>query len=131
MDIRTIEQRAPRMEHEGSTIVWWLSDAREMFAQTRGGHLELVSEWELAPGGAVHAHRHPTYEFYYITSGYGRMTIEDETRDIGPGDLVVIPPNALHSVETATPHASLHAFCFAVGIPGAGVVDYRHDTGQL
>src|SRR5579859_2042014 len=127
MDIRAIEDKAPRDEHEGSTRVWWLSDAREMFAQTTGGHLELVSEWEVAPGGKVHPHKHPTFEFYYITSGYGRMTIEDETREIGPGDLVLIPPNALHSVEPLTPHAALHALTFAVGLPGAGVVDYSHD----
>jgi quercetin dioxygenase-like cupin family protein len=127
MDIRAIEDNAPRDEHEGSTRVWWLSDAREMFAQTAGGHLELVSEWEVAPGGKVHPHKHPTYEFYYITSGYGRMTIEDETREIRPGDLVVIPPNALHSVEPLTPHAGLHALAFAVALPRAGVIDYSHD----
>jgi quercetin dioxygenase-like cupin family protein len=127
MDIRTIEECAPRDEHEGSTRVWWLSEARELLAQTAGGHLELVSEWEVAGGGMVHPHKHPTYEFYYITAGYGRMTIENETREIRPGDLVVIPPNALHSVEPLTPHAALHGLAFAVGLPNAGVIDYSHD----
>jgi quercetin dioxygenase-like cupin family protein len=126
MDVRSIEQYAPRLQHHGSTRVWWLQEAREMFAETAGGHLELVSEFEIAGGGAVHPHKHPTYEFYYVTSGYGRMTIEGETREIQPGDLVCIPPNALHSLEPVSENAAIHCFCFAVGIPGAGVIDYTH-----
>ena len=128
MDVRSIEDCPPRMEHEGTTAVWWLSDAREMFAQTRGGHLELVSEFEVAGGGVVHPHSHPTYEFYYVTAGRGRMTVTGETREIGPGDLVVIPPEALHSLEPVTAHAPIHCFCFAVGMPGAGPIDYSHDA---
>ena len=68
MDVRSIEQCAPRLQHHGSTRVWWLQEAREMFAETAGGHLELVSEFEIAGGGAVHPHKHPTYEFYYTNT---------------------------------------------------------------
>lgn len=126
MDLRSIEQCTPRMQHHGSTIVWWLQEAREMFAETVGGHLELVSEFEVAGGGAVQAHKHPTYEFYYVTSGRGHMTIEGETRVIQPCDLICIPPNAVHSLAPLTPHAPIHCFCFAVGVPnsrGSGSAD--------
>ena len=126
MDIRSIEQVAPRMQHHGSTAVWWLHEAREIFAQTAGGHLELVSEFEIEGGGAVHPHRRPIYEFYYVISGRGRMTVEGETREIGPGDMVCIPPDALHSLEPVTTHASIHCFCFAVGLPTSGVIDYTN-----
>jgi quercetin dioxygenase-like cupin family protein len=127
MDVRSIEQVVPRMEHEGSTAVWWLSEAREMFDQTVGGHLELVSEFEIAGGGEVHPHKHPTYEFYFVTSGRGLMTIDGDTREIQPGDLVTIPPDAVHSIKPVTEHAPIHCFCFAVAVPGAGPINYTDD----
>ena len=64
-----------------------------MRAATEGGFLELVSEWEIAGGGAVDAHSHPTHEFYYIISGHGIMKIADEEREVHAGDLVYTPPD--------------------------------------
>jgi mannose-6-phosphate isomerase-like protein (cupin superfamily) len=34
-----------------------------------GGHLELVSEFEVMGDGEVHPHHHPTFEFYYVITG--------------------------------------------------------------
>lgn len=124
MDVRSIEGVAPQVEHNGTVPVWWLVKPREMLEITRGGHLELVSEFEVAGGGCVDPHSHPTHEFYYVTSGRGLMVIGDEEREIRQGDLVHIPPNRVHSLRTVSPNASIHCFCFAVGIPGAGVVNY-------
>ena len=53
----------------------------------------------MAGGGLVDPHSHPTHEFYYVTSGRGLMTIGDEEREIGQGDLVHIPPDAVHSLR--------------------------------
>ena len=91
---------------------------------TRGGHLELVSEFEVAGGGYVDPHHHPTHEFYYVTSGRGIMEIAGEEREIRQGDLVHIPPNAVHSLRPVTDNAPIHCFCFAVGEPDAGPVNY-------
>jgi mannose-6-phosphate isomerase-like protein (cupin superfamily) len=129
MDIRRIEDRPPRVEHEGTTTVWWLYDAREALDATAGGHLELVSEFEVAGGSAVHPHRHPTHEFYYVTAGHGVMTIEQESAPIAPGDLVTIPPGAVHSLAPVSEHAPIHCFCFAVAEPGAEPVDYTSEGG--
>ena len=52
-----------------------------------------MSEFEVAGGGLVDPHQHPTHEFYYVTAGRGLMTIDGEEREIGQGDLVHIPPN--------------------------------------
>ena len=71
MDVRSIEDVAPVVEHNGTVPVWWLVSPREMEAVTAGGHLELVSEFEVAGGGLVDPHSHPTHEFYYVTSGRG------------------------------------------------------------
>lgn len=124
MDVRKIEDKAPSMEHEGTVAVWWLVSPREMKEITEGGFLELVSEFEVAGGGEVNPHSHPTHEFYYVTSGRGIMVIENEEKLIVPGDLVYIPPDAVHSLRPISPHAPVHCFCFAVAVKGAPAVDY-------
>jgi quercetin dioxygenase-like cupin family protein len=124
MDVRSIEQMAPVVEHNGTVPVWWLVEPRELKEVTAGGYLELVSEFEVAGGGLVDPHEHPTHEFYYVTSGKGLMTIGDEEVEISQGDLVRIPPNTVHSLRPVTDNAPIHCFCFAVGLPDAGEVNY-------
>jgi quercetin dioxygenase-like cupin family protein len=124
MDVRSIEQVAPEVEHAGTVPVWWLVRPGELRAATEGGFLELVSEFEVAGGGMVDPHQHPTHEFYYVTSGRGVMVIDGEERPVAQGDLVHIPPDAVHSLRATSEHAPVHCFCFAVGCPGAGPVDY-------
>lgn len=126
MDVRSIEEVAPEIEHNGTVPVWWLVRPEELKEITQGGHLELVSEFEVAGGGLVDPHHHPTHEFYYVTSGRGIMEIDGETREIAQGDLVHIPPNAIHSLRPVSVHAPIHCFCFAVGQPGAGPIDYTN-----
>ena len=96
----------------------------ELKDATRGGFLELVSEWEVAGGGIVDPHSHPTHEFYYIISGRGIMKIADEEREVGQGDLIRIPPDVVHSIWPLTANSGLRGLAFAVGIEGAGLVDY-------
>lgn len=127
MDVRSIEQVAPSPEHQGTVPVWWLFKPRELREATLGGHLELVSEFEVMGGGEVHPHKHPTFEFYYVLSGRGLMTIEGETREIRQGDLVKIPPDAVHSLKPVSPHASIRCLAFAVGMPGAPPIDYSSE----
>ncbi len=124
MDVRSIEEVAPEIEHNGTVPVWWLVRPREMMEITQGGHLELVSEFEVAGGGMVDPHQHPTHEFYYVTSGRGIMEIAGEEREITQGDLVHIPPDTVHSLRPVSDNASIHCFCFAVAEPGAGAVNY-------
>ena len=99
MDVRSIEDVPASPEHQGTVPVWWLFKPREMRDETLGGHLELVSEFEVMGGGEVHPHSHPTFEFYYVLTGRGLMTIQGDTKEIRQGDLVKIPPNAVHSLK--------------------------------
>ena len=69
MDVRSIEDVEPVVEHNGTVPVWWLFKSREMKEITDGGFLELVNEFEVAGGGYVDPHSHPTHEFYYVTLG--------------------------------------------------------------
>jgi quercetin dioxygenase-like cupin family protein len=126
MDVRSIEDAAPEIEHNGTVPVWWLIHPREMKEITEGGYLELANEFEVAGGGAVFPHTHPTHEFYYVTSGRGVMTIEGEDADVSQGDLIYIPPNAVHSLRPVSDHAAIHCFCFAVAVPNAGEIDYTN-----
>ena len=87
-------------------------------------YLELVNEFEVAGGSAVFPHSHPTHEFYYVMNGKGVMTIDGEDRDISQGDLVYIPPDKVPSLRPISDHAPIHCFCFAIGVKGAGEIDY-------
>jgi mannose-6-phosphate isomerase-like protein (cupin superfamily) len=107
--------------------VWWLVAPGELSAITAGGHLELTNEWEVDGGGAVHTHWHPTYEFYYGLTGRGVMTLDGEDREVGPGDLILIPPDVPHSIRPVGDHAPIRCFCFAVGLAGSDAYDYAND----
>jgi mannose-6-phosphate isomerase-like protein (cupin superfamily) len=58
----------------------------------------LAEEW-LPPGAAVTPHHHEVLEeIYYILEGAGRMTIGEETREVGPGDAIYIPKHNRHTL---------------------------------
>jgi quercetin dioxygenase-like cupin family protein len=124
MDVRNIRDKAPVVEHNGTVPVWWMVESRELKDQTDGGFLELVNEFEVAGGGHVEPHSHPTHEFYYVMSGRGIMDIEGDVREIGQGDLVHIPPDKVHTLRPLSDHAPIHCFCFAVGVKGSGPINY-------
>jgi quercetin dioxygenase-like cupin family protein len=124
MDVRSIEDTAPIVEHNGTVPVWYLVAPQEMRELTGGGSLELVNEFEVAGGGYVYPHSHPTHEFYYVTSGRGVMTIEGEERAVQQGDLIYIPPNKTHSLRPIGKNAPIHCFCFAIAVKGAPAIDY-------
>jgi quercetin dioxygenase-like cupin family protein len=126
MDVRNIRDAAPIVEHNGTVPVWWMVPSRSMKDMTDGGFLELVNEFEVAGGGYVEPHSHPTHEFYYVMSGKGIMRIEDDEREISQGDLVHIPPDKVHTLRPVTDNAPIHCFCFAIGVPGAGPIDYTN-----
>jgi mannose-6-phosphate isomerase-like protein (cupin superfamily) len=126
MDVRSAQDIAPAVEHNGTVPVWWLVPPEELRAATSGGYLELVSEWEIAGGGKVDAHSHPTHEFYYILSGRAVMEIGAEQREVGQGDLIRIPPDQVHSIWPMSEHAPVRGIAFSVGIEGSESVDYTH-----
>ena len=85
MDVRSIEGKAPVVEHNGTVPVWWMIESREFKDATEGGYLELVNEFEVPGGGLVDPHSHPTHEFYYVMTGRGIMSIDGEERARRPG----------------------------------------------
>lgn len=53
----------------------------------------------IAAGMTSTPHRLASSEVYYILSGHGRMGIDEETRDVLPGDMIYIPPGARQFIE--------------------------------
>jgi quercetin dioxygenase-like cupin family protein len=55
-----------------------------------------VALHRLMPGHEHKPHSHPHEQIAYIVSGHMRFHIGEEFHDLGPGGLVVIPPNVMH-----------------------------------
>jgi quercetin dioxygenase-like cupin family protein len=50
----------------------------------------------LPPDYSTPSHHHPAEEFAMIIMGTGSITIDGELIPVGPGDLVVTPPDSVH-----------------------------------
>ena len=124
MDVRSIEDVRPSPMHQGTVPVWWLWEPRALKEATAGGYLELIAEFAVEAGGQLHPHSHHTHEFYYVVSGRGVMILEGEEREVVPGDLIHIPPDALHSMRPISANASIRCLVFAIGLPGTPELDY-------
>lgn len=74
----------------------WLSEARVTHAERFSAGVVL-----LEPGKGHARHNHPgVEEILYVVSGHGKQMVEEgnETwKEIGPGDLVHIPPDIFHA----------------------------------
>ena len=124
MDVRSIEQVQALPMHHGTVPVWWLVEPREMKEATAGGYLELAAEFEVVGGGEVHPHSHHTHEYYYVLNGRGMMMIEDEEREVVPGDFIYIPPDKLHTLRPISETAPVRCLVFAVGLADTPELDY-------
>ncbi|MBM4023712.1 MAG: cupin domain-containing protein [Planctomycetes bacterium] len=96
MDIVNREDAPPFTTVDGSTI-------RELLAHRNSCiRLQSLAEARLPAGAATVPHHHAvTEEIYYILSGTAAMTLGDETRTVGPGDAIAIPPGARHTIRNA------------------------------
>jgi mannose-6-phosphate isomerase-like protein (cupin superfamily) len=64
------------------------------------GSRNLAVTWvDVAPGAKQKSHSHEDSEqVYVIVRGSGRMTVAGDQEQVGPGDLVFIPPATDHSI---------------------------------
>jgi mannose-6-phosphate isomerase-like protein (cupin superfamily) len=118
MDIVNRDDAPPFTTVDGSTI-------RELLAHRNSGiRKQSLAEARLAPGAATVPHHHAvTEEIYYILSGAAEMTLGSETRAVGPGDAIAIPPGVRHTIRN-TGSAELVFLCTCA--PG-----YEHDDTFL
>jgi quercetin dioxygenase-like cupin family protein len=70
---------------------------------------------ELEVGGWMGRHRHEPAEIYYVFSGQGVVTIDDEDHAVSAGSVAHIPGNSEHAIRN-TGNGPLRLFyAFAVG----------------
>ena len=76
------------------------SEIREILAPANSSiKNQSLAEARLAPGMTTDEHFHPkSEEIYYILEGRGRMKVEDEEREVGPGDGIAILPGKRHKI---------------------------------
>jgi mannose-6-phosphate isomerase-like protein (cupin superfamily) len=93
MDIKNLNEAPPFTTKDGSEI-------RELLAHRNSAiRNQSLAEARLPAGGATQEHYHVrTEEIYYITHGTGRIRIDDETRDVKPGDAIAILPGQKHKL---------------------------------
>jgi mannose-6-phosphate isomerase-like protein (cupin superfamily) len=69
------------------------------------GSRNMTVTWvDVPPGAEQRAHSHPDAEqVYVIVRGRGRMSVAGDVEEVGPGDLVFIPPATSHGITNAGP----------------------------
>ena len=93
MDVKNLEEVEAFITKDGSEI-------RELLAYRNSNiRKQSLAEARLKPGARTAPHYHPkTEEIYYILRGSGEMTIGQQSRHVGPGDAIAIPPGEVHTI---------------------------------
>jgi len=60
------------------------------------------------PGRRTKPHNHHEHETFFILRGRGKMTAGGDSREVGPGDVVYLPPFGDHILENLSPSEDLH-----------------------
>lgn len=64
----------------------------------RGVEVELA-RISFKPGGGSALHNHPEEQIVYVLEGRARVTVGDETYEVGPGQASYHPPDVPHAFE--------------------------------
>jgi mannose-6-phosphate isomerase-like protein (cupin superfamily) len=98
--IESAERVEPFVTKDGSTI-------RELHHTS----LQSLAEATLEPDEATTRHYHrASEEIYVVLKGSGSLEVDGETRTVRPGDAVLIPPGAWHTLEN-TGTSELRILC--------------------
>ncbi len=61
-----------------------------------------LAYWTFEAGGQFPEHAHPHEQVSSMIDGEFELTVDGETRVLSPGNVVIIPPNAVHSGKAVT-----------------------------
>ena len=105
MDVVNLAAAPPFTTKDGSEI-------RELLAHRNSAiRNQSLAEARLPVGAATQPHYHPqAEEIYFLLEGRGRMQIEADVREVGPGDAIAIPPGQRHQI-TNTGDQTLRFLC--------------------
>ena len=107
MDLTNLNAAPPFITKDGSEIRELLSHRNSAMRN------QSLAEARLPIGTSTQEHYHAkSEEIYYFTHGTGRMRIDTELREVGPGDAVAIPPGKKHKLwNTGTEPLRLLCCC--------------------
>jgi mannose-6-phosphate isomerase-like protein (cupin superfamily) len=89
LQLTSLHQAEPFTTKDGSTI-------RELHHTST----QSLADASLEPGQATQRHYHGrSEEIYLVTKGSGTLEVDGETRRVRPGDAILIPPGAWHTLE--------------------------------
>ncbi len=97
MTINQLSQQKPFTTVDGSTI-------RSILDRTNAPvQKQSLAEASLPAGGTTQKHYHKiAEEIYFILEGTALMDLDGQTQEVGPGDAILIPPNAWHQITART-----------------------------
>jgi quercetin dioxygenase-like cupin family protein len=96
MEAFVVEEANVPVEREDDSGVSW----RTLTSADRTPTRQLTSGvCEIAPGGALALHRHPTLELYYFLEGTGIVRLDDAEHAARPGVTVSIPADLPHGIR--------------------------------
>src|SRR5882724_764257 len=93
MNVQNLANQQPFTTKDGSTI-------RSILDRTNAPvQNQSLAEARVPAGGATQRHYHRVAEeFYFILEGNGTVEIDGESRPVSPGDAILIPPGAWHTI---------------------------------
>ena len=102
MELRNRERDAtPFVTKDGSTIREYLRTGRQSLAEAT-----------LAPGQSTQRHYHAaSEEIYLLLDGTAALEVDRDTRDVGAGDAILIPPGAWHELTAGADGVRLLCCC--------------------
>jgi quercetin dioxygenase-like cupin family protein len=118
MDVRRAPDE-PIVEHGGTCSTFFMFHKETFRDESEGSYLEYISEFEIPAGERLEPHTHDTHEFYYMLTGNAMMDIEGEQQEVGPGDLIHIGRNEVHSIWP-TGEQAMRALAFATSFMPRG-----------
>ena len=97
MIVQNIDDQAPFTTKDSSTI-------RSILDRTNAPvQNQSLAEARLPQGAATQEHYHKiSEEFYFILEGAGEMRIDGDQRTVGPGDAILIPAGAWHTIAATS-----------------------------
>ena len=98
MTVQNLSAQRPFVTKDGSTI-------RSILDRTNAPvQNQSLAEAQVAAGGRTELHYHKlTEEIYFILEGAGEIELDGERRMVGPGDAILIPSDARHTIMATEP----------------------------
>jgi mannose-6-phosphate isomerase-like protein (cupin superfamily) len=93
MTVLNLSAQTPFVTKDGSRI-------RSILDRTNAPVLQQsLAEATVQAGTSTQRHYHKrSEEIYFILEGSGEMELDGETREVGPGDAILIPAGAWHTI---------------------------------